>query len=80
MIYAEMSDRQLKKWMKDNPVKTEQSTKDRLLKKTTEDLDGMLLELKSKYNPDSKSIYLYAPMTRTKISDVEWAIHEQCGE
>ena len=75
--YAEMSDRQLKKWMKDNPVKTEQSTKDRLLKKTTEELDDMLLELKSNYNPDSKSIYLYGPMTRTKISDVEWAIHEQ---
>ena len=75
--YAEMSDRQLKQWMKDNPVKTELSDKDRLLNKTTDELEDMLLELKSKYNPDSKSIYLYGPMTRKKISDVEWAIHEQ---
>ena len=75
--YAEMSDRQLKKWMKDNPVKTELSTKDRLLKKTTEELEDILLELKSNYNPDSKSIYLYSPMTRKLINDVEWAIHEQ---
>ena len=80
MIYADMSDRQLKKWMKDNPVKTELSNRDRLLKKTTEELEDMLLELKSNYNPDSKSMYLYGPMTRTKISDVEWAIHKQSGE
>ena len=40
----------------------------------------MLLELKSNYNPDSNSMYLYDPMTRKKISDVEWAIHKQCGE
>ena len=78
--YAEMSDRQLKQWMKDNPVKTELSNRDRLLNKPTEELEDMLLELKSNYNPDSKSIYLYDPMTRKKISDVEWAIHKQCGE
>ncbi|MCK5225134.1 MAG: hypothetical protein KAQ89_00295 [Planctomycetes bacterium] len=78
--YAEMSDRQLKQWMKDNPVKTELSTRDRLLKKTTAELEDLLLELKSKYNPDSKSIYLHDPMTRKKISDVEWAIHKQGGE
>ena len=75
--YAEMSNRQLKKWMKDNPVKTELSDRDRLLKKPTEELEDLLLELKSNYNPDSKSIYLYDPITRKKISDVEWAIHEQ---
>ena len=75
--YADMSDRQLKQWMKDNPVITELSTRDRLLKKPTEELEDMLLELKSNYNPDSKSIYLYDHMTRTKISDVEWAIHNQ---
>ena len=80
MIYADMSDRQLKKWMIDNPVKTELSPKDRLLNKSTEQLEDMLLELKFKYNPDSKSIYLHDPMTRKKISDVEWAIHKQCGE
>ena len=78
--YAEMSDRQLKKWMKDNPVKTELSDRDRLLKKSSEELEDMLLVLKSNYNPDSKSIYLYDTMTRTKISDVEWAMHKQCGE
>lgn len=76
-LYAEMSDRQLKKWMKDNPVKTELSTKDRLLNKPTEELEDILFELKSKYNPDSKSIYLHDSMTRKKINDVEWAIHEQ---
>ena len=77
MIYAEMSDRQLKQWMKDNPVKIELSNRDRLLKKTTEELEDMLLELKSNYNPDPISIYLHDPMTRKKISDVEWAIHNQ---
>jgi len=75
--YAEMSDRQLSKWMKDNPVRTELSDKDRLLKKPTEELEDLLLELKSNYNPDSNSIYLHDPMTRKKINDVEWAIHEQ---
>ena len=80
MIYAEMSDRQLKQWMKDNPVKTELSNRERLLKNPTEELEDMLLELKSKYNPDSKSIYLHDPMTRKKINDVEWAIHKQSGE
>jgi len=77
MIYADMSDRQLKKWMKDNPVKTELSDRDRLLKKSTEELEDRLIALKTNYNPDSKSIYLYDPMTRKKIKDVEWAIHEQ---
>ena len=72
-----MSDRQLKKWIKDNPVKTEFSGRDRLLNKSTEELEDLLLVLKSNYNPDSKSIYLYDPMTRKKISDVEWAIHNQ---
>ena len=72
-----MSDRQLKKWMKDNPVKKELSDRDRLLKKTTEELEDMLLNLKSNYNPCFESIYLYDPMTRKKINDVEWAIHEQ---
>jgi len=77
MIYADMSDRQLKKWMKDNPVKTELSDRDRLLKKSTEELEDRLIALKTNYNPDSKSIYLYDPMTRKKIKDVEWAIHEK---
>jgi len=77
--YADMSDRQLKKWIKDNPVITELSYRDRLLKKPTEELEDMLLELKSNFNPDSKSLYLYDPMTRNKINDVEWAIHKQSG-
>jgi len=77
MIYADMSDRQLKKWMKDNPVKTELSDRDRLLKKSTEELEDKLIALKSKYNPDSNSIYMHDPMTRKKINDVEWAIHMQ---
>ena len=78
--YAEMSDRQLKKWMKDNPVKNELSDRDRLLQKPTEELEDILLELKSNYNPDSNSMYLYDPMTRKKINDVEWAIYKQSGE
>ena len=78
--YAEMSDRQLKQWMKDNPVITELSDRDRLIKKSTEELEDILLELKSNYNPNPMSIYLYSPLTRKKISDVEWAIHKQCGE
>lgn len=80
MIYADMSDRQLKQWMKDNPVKTELSDRDRLLNKPTAELEDILLELKSNYNPNFESIYLYDPMTRTKISNVEWAIHKQSGE
>jgi len=75
--YADMSDRQLKKWMKDNPVKEKISDKDRLLNKSTQELEDMLLELKSNYNPDSNSIYLHGPMTRKKINDVEWAIYNQ---
>lgn len=75
--YADMSDRQLKQWMKDNPVKTELSNRDRLLKKPTAELEDMLLELKSNYNPNSNSIYLYDSMTRKWINDVEWVIYEQ---
>ena len=75
--YVEMSDRQLKKWMKDNPVKTELSDRDRLLKKSSEELEDILLELKSNYNPNPRSIYLYSPLTRKKINDVEWAIYNQ---
>lgn len=76
-VYADMSDRELKKWIKDNPVQNKKSNMDRLLSKPTEELEDMLLELKQKHNPDTNSIYLHDPMTRKKINDVELAIYRQ---